>query len=58
MTYETQTIETIRSNLEVRQAVWSATSDEQRAKNEAEYKADKVRKYKIRMINEWRAKQK
>lgn len=56
MTYETQTIETLRSNLEVRQAVWSATSDEQRAKNEAEYKADKVRKYKIRLINKWRAK--
>ena len=56
MTYETQTIETIRSNLEIRQAVWSATSDEQRAKNEAEYKAEKIKKYKISLINAWRRK--
>lgn len=53
-----QTIETIRSNLEMQQSVWDMTTDEQRQKNEAEYKADKVRKCKIRMINAWRAKQK
>lgn len=32
-------------------------SAEEAAKNEAEYKAEKVRKCKIRMINAWRAKQ-
>lgn len=31
---------------------------EEAAKNMAEYKAEKVRKYKIRLINEWRAKNK
>lgn len=51
-----QTIETIRSNLEMQQAVWDATSEEKREAERAAYKAEKIRKYKIRLINEWRAK--
>lgn len=51
-----QTAETIRSNIEARFATFS--SKEQMEKNRKEYAAEKTRKYKIRMINEWRAKQK
>jgi len=53
-----QTIESIRSNLEIRQAIWDATTNAQRIANAGEYRAEKVRKCKIRMINAWREKQK
>lgn len=33
-------------------------SPEEAAKNAAEYKAEKIRKYKLRLIREWRAKHK
>lgn len=52
-----QTPETIRQNVES----WASihmVSDEQAEKNRREYRAEKVRKYKIRLINEWRAKRK
>lgn len=51
-----QTTETIRANIEAR--FNSFSSDEQMEKNAAEYKAEKIRKCKIRMILAWRAKQK
>lgn len=49
-----QTAETIRSNIEARYASFS--SEGQMEKNRKEYAAEKARKYKIRLINEWRAK--
>ncbi len=49
-----QTPETIRANIEARFASFS--SEEQMEKNRKEYAAEKTRKYKIRLINEWRAK--
>lgn len=49
-----QTAETIRSNIEARFASYS--SEKQMEKNRKEYAAEKARKYKIRLINEWRAK--
>jgi hypothetical protein len=49
-----QTAETIRSNIEAR--FNSFSSDEQMKKNEAEYKAEKVRRYKLSLIRKWREK--
>lgn len=51
-----QTPETIRQNVEN----WTSihmVSAEQAEKSRSEYRAEKVRRYKIRLINEWRAKQ-
>jgi hypothetical protein len=52
-----QTIETLRSNIDSWYNTFSV-SNEQAEAGRQEYKADKVRKYKIRLINQWRAKQK
>ena len=52
-----QTIETIRQNINT----WASihmVSDEQAEVNRKQYAAEKSRKYKIRIINEWRAKNK
>jgi hypothetical protein len=50
-----QTAETILSNIEARFATFT-TDAAQIEKNRSEYAAEKARKYKIRLINEWRAK--
>lgn len=52
-----QTIETIRQNIDN----WASihmVSDEQAEANRKSYAAEKSRKYKIRLIKEWRAKNK
>lgn len=52
-----QTIETFRANQETAANIFNVSS-EKAEQSRNEYKAEKVRKYKIRLINEWRAKQK
>lgn len=52
-----QTKETFRANQELASSIFNVSA-EQAEKNRNEYKAEKVRKCKIRMINAWRAKQK
>jgi hypothetical protein len=47
-----QTSETIRTRYENMHFM----SADEAAKNAAEYKAEKVRLYKLRLIKEWRAK--
>jgi hypothetical protein len=50
-----QTPETIRANIEARFNTFT-TDQAQIEKNRMEYRAEKTRLYKIRLINQWRAK--
>lgn len=51
-----QTIETLRSNLETRQAVWDVSTEQQREANRKQYAAEKSRRYKLSLIRKWREK--
>lgn len=49
-----QTAETIRANIEAR--FNSFSSYEQMEKNRLQYKAEKLRRYKLSLIRKWREK--
>jgi hypothetical protein len=50
-----QTTETLRQNIDTWHQVFSV-SDEQAETNRKAYQAEKTKKYKIKLINGWRAR--
>lgn len=50
-----QTIETFRANAELSSSVFNVSAEQAEASRKA-YRAEKVRKYKIRLIDGWRSR--